>query len=390
MAGLYDEAYNDIFWEKISRRGDYFMTTKLGVWKSSVSLVTNFFPEGDLTQLPLVSKKHHQGLLLNLVAVALSNTGHPKEAIKLLSRSNEIEVDLKNWNNVSVQYRNLAEIQFRIGETIQAKFSAKKAVDTAEKTTSDQQISDSGAYLAWVVYLLGKTREAYERFRRSDVIEKKVTGHRLCGLRGVFYADFLLTIKGTEEAYELSMANLMLCQDYNLLTQISQCHRSLGAIERIEGNREEAEIHLQNARKIGRRIGIPFLEIEALLESSRLNLDRRRHKDAIQDANKVLEFCSRTGLKFYEPDAKMVLAKAYVAKKDFEKAETNARSTYEKAITMKYRWAEGDAAHLLGEISLAKDHKGRAREWIEKAVACRTDILDPRGVESEAMLESLD
>ncbi len=34
---------------------------------------------------------------------------------------------------------------------------------------------------------------------------------------------------------------------------------------------------------------------------------------------------------------------------------------------MNYRWAEGDAAHLLGEIYLTMDDKERAREWIEKA-----------------------
>lgn len=36
-----------------------------------------------------------------------------------------------------------------------------------------------------------------------------------------------------------------------------------------------------------------------------------------------------------------VLAKAYLGLKDFERAERLANSAYEKAIGMKYRWAEG-------------------------------------------------
>jgi hypothetical protein len=36
-----------------------------------------------------------------------------------------------------------------------------------------------------------------------------------------------------------------------------------------------------------------------------------------------------------------VLAKAYLEQKDFEKVESNAKSVYEKAVGMKYRWAEG-------------------------------------------------
>ena len=37
----------------------------------------------------------------------------------------------------------------------------------------------------------------------------------------------------------------------------------------------------------------------------------------------------------------VVLAKAYLGQKDFERAESNAKSAYEKAVGMKYRWAEG-------------------------------------------------
>jgi hypothetical protein len=43
----------------------------------------------------------------------------------------------------------------------------------------------------------------------------------------------------------------------------------------------------------------------------------------------------------YEPGSDMVLAKAYLGLKDFEKAESLANSAYEKAVGMKYRWTEG-------------------------------------------------
>ena len=42
----------------------------------------------------------------------------------------------------------------------------------------------------------------------------------------------------------------------------------------------------------------------------------------------------------------MVLAKAYLALEDFENAESNAKSAYEKAVGMKYRWAEIEAGSL--------------------------------------------
>ncbi len=83
----------------------------------------------------------------------------------------------------------------------------------------------------------------------------------------------------------------------------------------------------------------------------------------------------------------MVLAKAYLGQKDLEKAESNAKSAYEKAFGMKYRWAEGDAADLLGEIYSVRGDKAKGREWLTKAVGCRKEILDPKVEETEGRLK---
>ncbi len=37
----------------------------------------------------------------------------------------------------------------------------------------------------------------------------------------------------------------------------------------------------------------------------------------------------------------MILAKAYLGLEDFEQAKNDTKSAYEKAVGMKYRWAEG-------------------------------------------------
>jgi len=70
-------------------------------------------------------------------------------------------------------------------------------------------------------------------------------------------------------------------------------------------------------------------------------------------------------------------------------AEKNVKSVYDKAISMKYRWAEGDAGHLLGEVYLAKGDKVKARKQLEKAVKCRKEISDPNVEETEKLLERI-
>jgi len=56
---------------------------------------------------------------------------------------------------------------------------------------------------------------------------------------------------------------------------------------------------------------------------------------------------------------------------------------------MNYRWQEGDAAHLLGEIYLNEGAIVEARKWLKKAVGCRKEILDPKVEESETLHKSL-
>jgi tetratricopeptide (TPR) repeat protein len=388
-AGLYDEVSDDVYWEKIYRRVDFFISHKLGAWETNLSLARTFFPEGDFSQLPLVSKKSDQRWLINEAGLALLYTGRPKEAEEPLKRNNETEIELKDWKNASVGYHNLAELQFRCGELESGLESTKKALDAAEKSKSDFNIWISKAYLAWINHLLGKVEEADNWFRQADELILKSEGNRLRTIEGVQYAVFFISMKRIDEAFELTKQNLEICQRNNLPADTSRCHRCLGAIERIKGNHKEAKIYLQNAIEIARKVGMPFLEIEALLESSRLHLDLGRHEDAIHDATEVLKICARTGFKLYVPEAEVVLSKAYLTLNDIEQAKTFAHLAYEKAVGMKYRWPEGDAAHLLGEICLAEGDNVNAREWLEKAVGCRKEILDPKVKDSERILKSL-
>ncbi len=388
-AGLYDEVYWDVYQEKIDRMDEYFITHILGAWETDLSLVKTFFPEGDLSQMPLVSEKGHQSWLLNTAGLGLLYTGRPKEAEEPLKGATELYIEDNEIAFASVGYSNLADLQLRTSELEEGLESAKKALELAQTAKDEQYIVDSKAYLGWIYYLLGKTEEAEQNFKESDELEKKISEFRLYSHRGVNYATFLISMGRVDEAFKLTEQNLEICNSQNWPDDISRCHRCLGAIERIKGDKKQSEEHIQEALEIGHKIGVPDLQIEALLERARLNLDMGKYDDAFRDANEVLKICSRTGFWFYEPAAAIILAKAYLEQKDFEQAKSNAKSAYEKAVSMKYRWAEGDAAHLLGRILLAENDKEKAREWLKKALTCRKQIKDPKAKDSEAILEKM-
>jgi tetratricopeptide (TPR) repeat protein len=389
-AGLYDEVRDDVYWEKIHKREEHLIVHKLGAWEIDLSLVRTFFPKGDFSQMPLVSKKSDPSWLINEVGWGLLNTGRLIEAKEPLKRSIDLDIEDNQIAKATQGYRNLADLQFRIGELESGLESAKKALELSEKARSEEYIVYSKAYLAWILHLMGKSEEAGKEFREAEELQRKlISDSRLYSWYGVYYADFLILTKRIDGAFELTKQNLKICQSQNWPAEISMCLRLLGSIERVKGNHKEAENHLQNALELARKVGMPFPEIEALLGSCRLHLDMGRYEDAIRDANEVLKICVWTGFKLYEPEAEIVLSEAYLALNDIEQAGNCAHSAYEKAITMQYRWAEGDAVHLLGEIYLAVGDKVSAREWMEKAVACRREILDPKVEQSETMLKCL-
>jgi len=388
-AGLHDEVWLGVFWEKIFRHEENLIVHKLGAWETALSLVKNFFPKGDLSQMPLVTKKSAQSWLLNTAGLTLLCTGRPKKAEGPFLTVVKQLIEAEGWNDASVVYRNLAGLQFRTGEIESGLDSTKKALDLSEKAKNDRYIVFSKAYLGWVLYILGKTEEAEEKFEEADELSIKIEGDRPYSNPGFQYADFLISMKRLDEAFGLTKQNLEICESQNWSDHISGCHRCLGAIERTKGNYEEAEGHLQKALDIARKFGMPYFEIEAMLEYGRLHLDMGKYEDAICDGDQALKICGRTGFRFYEPGAEVVLAKAYLGLEDFEQAESNAKSAYEKAVGMKYRWAEGDAADLLGEIYSVRGDKAKGRKWLKKAVVCRKEILDPKVKETEGKLKKI-
>ncbi|MHC4285345.1 MAG: P-loop NTPase fold protein, partial [Planctomycetota bacterium] len=173
--GLYDDVLVDVYWEKIYRGNEDFLTQKLGAWETALSIVKNFFPESDFSKMPLVSKKSDQGWLINEAGLALLNTGRSKEAEKTFLKGIKVAVQDNNEINASASHQNLAELQFRTGELESGRISAEKALASSEKAESDKYIVNSKAYLGWILYMLGKTEEVEKHFEMADKIEIKIS-----------------------------------------------------------------------------------------------------------------------------------------------------------------------------------------------------------------------
>ncbi|MEW6103090.1 MAG: adenylate/guanylate cyclase domain-containing protein [bacterium] len=344
-AGLYDEVYNDVYQDKIHRGNEFYITHKLGAYAADLSLSLNFFPNKDLSQMPGVSKKQDRAWLLNETGVSLLFIGRPSEARDLMIRAIKMDIENEDWKNASLGYQNLADLQISIGEVISTKEASKKALEMAEKANDKQYIVISKVRLGYSLFLLGETESAERYFKEADRLQKEIDPEAggLYAFSGDLYADLLMELERIADAFRISKRNLEICMKYKWPNNISKCHRSLGKIERIRKDYHKSKKHLDKALQIGKAIGVPYLEIEALIEFGRLKLEINDYKGCEKDLQNALKLCAHTGFKLYEPEAELILAKLYSAQGNSEQAKPLAQSAYQKASQMHYHWPKLEA-----------------------------------------------
>jgi tetratricopeptide (TPR) repeat protein len=338
QAGLYDEVWGDVYRDKINRKGEFFITHKLGAYEMNLQLIKNFFPSGDLGQDPLVSSKGDKSWLINAAGASLVNTGRPQEAAALYLKGIELYKNASDWKNASVGYLNLTDLEIRIGNIEDSSKSARNALKMAEDAKDQMGQSYSKAYLGYILFLRGDIDEPITLFNQASEIEKTISGDELYSYPGIIYACFLTAIDKTSEAFALTTKNLEICNKNNWQDDISRCLCMLGGLKRRDRKFKEAQDDLSKALNIGREIGMPDIQIEALIEQGRLFLDLEQYGDAKDAAEEALTIIKRTGFWLYEPDSLITLARYYKAAGEIEQSRQTAQEAWDKADKMGYHW----------------------------------------------------
>ncbi|MBU1614911.1 tetratricopeptide repeat protein, partial [bacterium] len=353
-AEMYQEAFDDVYWQKVQRGEEGFLIYKLGAWGTNLSLVQNFFQDEDLQKEPLVSRIEggYKSCLINEAGLSMNSLGRLKEAEGLYKRTIELAISQRDWMNASMGYQNLAGLQIRTGSLLQAKRSSEKANRLSRKAENVVYEYASTAYLAYTLFLLGEMDKAGIEFEKADELEKKANTskrHRYSG-RGIRYADFLLAQGKIQSALDVTNENLRICKEYNLIDYINLCHRSLASIYRHLKDFKEAEanaaVALEGAKKTGRQDIIA----ESLIELARIKTEQGQYPEAESALNQALRICQRCGFKLYEIDAELILAKTYLAQNDLDQAKSFAQSASSKAKGMSYQLAKNEAEYLLAEM----------------------------------------
>ena len=105
-AGRHDECFQEVYWRRILRDDEFYITKKLGAFGTDLSLLANFF-EPPWARPNLAFSPAAQSWLLNQAGFVLRATGRMADAVEPMRAGAAADVALEDWENAAISHGNL-------------------------------------------------------------------------------------------------------------------------------------------------------------------------------------------------------------------------------------------------------------------------------------------
>lgn len=357
-AGRCKDAWQEVYWPRISRKSDQFSVMELSAWTSDLAALRHFYTDAKWKCIAAELDAGDRACLRASTSYDLRAVGQIEEAIPLMRQALADHRALQNWWPASDAAGNLSELLVLHGDLEEARKAAaesitlsEQSIPVVESTGTDSEKADakkSHAFniesLADALHHLGRLDEAEEEFQRAEKKFMEYFGADLClsGIRGYHFADLLLDRGRHEEVRERSVKwekfdrdakrphgvglamlararAIMLAAsgettpDFAPAKQMMDAacdylRRKVGHQELItrsqiaagelciaRGDLDEALAELTGANEDAKRGQMRLLEADARLQLARLHLHRGDHPAAEEQLIRVETMCNRMG-----------------------------------------------------------------------------------------------
>lgn len=155
-AGMYQEVIDEVYYPRIERDGEYFLTKKLGAFGVELSIIANFFVGKKIISPPKVIDEDTAVTLLGVASYCLRALGRIQEAIQPTQSAMEMRVKQQSWKRAAIFAHNLAELHLMLGEVNLALNDSKHALQYANESEDSFQIFLRLTSLAVTYHQAGK------------------------------------------------------------------------------------------------------------------------------------------------------------------------------------------------------------------------------------------
>lgn len=251
-AGLHQEVFHNIYYKRIDRDGNNYLSNELGATGNKLSVLANFFDHTSefLWMIPVRGLSDDaKNALLSWVGDSLRLLGRLYEASLSIHTVIRFNIEEKNWSSAATNISNVSEVQSLRGLLNHAIISEKSALvarlesieylDRIDGISSDKLFRQI-AYLAAlsdVYHQIGQMSETQKIFEEAEYRQKEFQPDypKLYSLQGFKYCDFLLSQGMYVEVLERVMETLQLATLKNWVLDIALDKLSFGMAKMQEG-----------------------------------------------------------------------------------------------------------------------------------------------------------
>jgi tetratricopeptide (TPR) repeat protein len=325
QAGKHQEALGAVYYDRIQRGDEFFLTKKRGAFGIDLSLLANFFVTP--WSKPIALAAADQSWVTVEAAFVLRALGRLREAVEPLEAAVDAFRKMGNWKDVSKGLGNLSELHLTLGNIREAIGAARRSVESADKSEDEFLPMLKRTTLADALHQSGDLAEAARLFEEAERMQvaREPAYPILYSLQGYRYCDLLLARGQNAEVLRRAMQTLSWQQKQNWLLDIALDHLSLGRAH-PPGSTEAAQ-HLDEAVNGLRRAGqLDYLPRGLLARAAHFRHTGDFEK-AQHDLDEVRILATRCGMRLFLADYHLEQARLFLAQQNPD----DTRPHYESA-----------------------------------------------------------
>ncbi len=195
-AGLWQEALDDVYFNRIERQGESFSTNKLGAMGTDLAAVSVFF-ETPFSRPNSTLMEADQAFVLNKASFRLRALGRLTEATQPMQAAIERYITAENWKEAALNASNLSELYLTLGNVAAAVRAAEQSVELADRSGDAFQRMGKRTKVADALHQAGRLSASLSAFREAVAIqaERQPQYPQLSSLSGFQYCDLLLELR---------------------------------------------------------------------------------------------------------------------------------------------------------------------------------------------------
>ena len=376
-----------------------FLVYKLGAYETELNMLRQFFPQGNLTQNPSLSKLPDRVTVLVSIGLDVSFLGEPHTAIAINRRAGQLAIQCGERKHATWAYQNIADDYAKIGRLQAGIPVCKKEIKLAEHFRGSLTEKSGGFMrLGWINFLLGNVNAAERSFATADALRPKNDPDPIPWTwsygEGIWFATYLARTGQFRQASKVCKANLHYSTIDEEQDSIIGCLRSLGDIYRLQGNLQTAINFYSKAIKLASANGLGEEITLAYLGRGLTYMDSREMDASQTDLEQALDASIAFGYRLWEFDVRNALIKLSVLQNLDNLSllsifTQDVQKILSAAQKHNYKWAEGDAYQCLGKIALLQRDHVTSKEYLSRALEIREKTKDVRLPETLTTIEML-